>query len=61
MHVTAVTTVCGGILGHFITYVGTVKRARRDALMRHYISLHPERFPEPGILLNDHVTSFCLS
>ncbi|XP_076749038.1 NADH dehydrogenase (ubiquinone) B14.5 B subunit isoform X2 [Xylocopa sonorina] len=43
----AITAVTGA-LGFTVQEISRIVHARRDASMREYIMLHPERFPEPG-------------
>lgn len=38
----------GGYIGHIVDQYRTAYLAERDAVLRHYIQLHPDDFPIPG-------------
>lgn len=43
-----VNFVIGATLAHFVEQYRINYWAERDAVLRHYIQLHPEDFPPPG-------------
>ncbi|CAK9809674.1 NADH dehydrogenase [ubiquinone] 1 subunit C2 [Anthophora quadrimaculata] len=47
IHLSVIGLIVGGLCGAGVMYVTEVHRARKDAILRDYIRLHPDRFPEP--------------
>lgn len=43
-------TAIGGFLGKVGDNYRNEHFAKRDAILRHYVELHPESFPDPGML-----------
>lgn len=41
-------TAAGGFLGKTLEGWRNDHMAERDAILRHYVELHPEDFPDPG-------------
>jgi membrane protein YqaA with SNARE-associated domain len=51
IHVTIAATLLGGAIGYFIHSKNEEYYADRDAVLRHYVKLHPEDFVPKGKMI----------